>query len=283
MATDDSGELLRAGIEAVRAGQRQKARALLVQVLKADPRSELAWMWMVSAVDTDKERHFCLAKILEINPGNARARQMLQRIEQSGAAREGALPPAPRQPVYKASQPLPEPGEPPATASAPTDAVEQPAPPRADASVPEPARAERAPSAAGWRDWPEPDFEDNARPAAETAIGALRAEALEEQRDRRGRSRRLRRWLLFLLCLAMIVLAAVVISSRLDSALPGVAETPSATLEASPTSPATPTRRPTATATVTAPTPTQETTPPTEETTGAAGPAREGDLYQIVV
>lgn len=286
MASNDVQAWLKRGIQAAQAGDKKTAKDLFVQALKQNPRSELAWMWMVSVVDTDKERRFCLQKILEINPNNQRARQALQQMEQPAVPdwlREASLP----EPPTPKATPRP-------TAPAPAGFGAQP-----DTGAP---TGEAAPAAQEWADWELPDFEDEAGGAApaDASVDALRAQAVaaaEEERGRRGR-RRLRRVLLFLLTVAMIVLAVIVVPPRLPG---GVLGTTGTTPEATSTVAETPTEgapadgTPTPTTAVArtrTPTPTVETpeeagpapgvTPPTEENTDSEEAAvYEGEAYTL--
>jgi hypothetical protein len=63
------------------------ARRLLEQVVVADERNELAWIWLASVVNTLAERRTCLEKALEINPSNARARDALRKLTQESRQR----------------------------------------------------------------------------------------------------------------------------------------------------------------------------------------------------
>ncbi|MBZ0275850.1 MAG: hypothetical protein K8I60_06885, partial [Anaerolineae bacterium] len=73
-------ETLKAGIEAARRGDRNTARRLLRQVVTVNPDSEVAWMWLASAVESLDERRECLENALRINPKNTRAREALERL-----------------------------------------------------------------------------------------------------------------------------------------------------------------------------------------------------------
>jgi TolB protein len=86
LAANDVERNLRAGITAVRQGDRVRGRRLLSQVIRADPDNELAWMWMASAVNTNRERRACLERALEINPSNTRAREALAALPAASAA-----------------------------------------------------------------------------------------------------------------------------------------------------------------------------------------------------
>lgn len=73
-------QLLLRGVRAARAGQKQRAREALEKVLRADRSNEIAWIYLASVVDTNKERRVCLQQVLKINPGNARAQDALNSI-----------------------------------------------------------------------------------------------------------------------------------------------------------------------------------------------------------
>lgn len=75
MSTED---LLRRGIAAANSGDKETAHTLLGQVVLADPTSEQAWLVLSDCVPDLKQREQCLRKVLEINPANNIARQLLQ-------------------------------------------------------------------------------------------------------------------------------------------------------------------------------------------------------------
>ena len=81
---------LRAGIEAVKAGENDKARHLLEQVVEADQGNETAWLWLSAVVDTRAERLRCLETALKLNPANQDAKMALEWLR-SGVVSE--LPP----------------------------------------------------------------------------------------------------------------------------------------------------------------------------------------------
>lgn len=89
MSDNDFEQLLRDGVDAARRGDRQTARKLLEQVVSIDDNNEQAWMWLATCVNTLSERRACLQKVLEINPNNARAKEALANLGDSGSrARE---------------------------------------------------------------------------------------------------------------------------------------------------------------------------------------------------
>lgn len=74
-------DLLQKGIAAFQGGEREKARALLEQYVDIAPDDEQGWYYL-AAVENDpgiRKRH--LERVLEINPFNAKAREVLDRIK----------------------------------------------------------------------------------------------------------------------------------------------------------------------------------------------------------
>jgi hypothetical protein len=69
---------LRVGIEAVKAGEKGKARRLLEQVVEADQGNETAWLWLSAVVDSKAERIRCLEMALKLNPANQDAKLALE-------------------------------------------------------------------------------------------------------------------------------------------------------------------------------------------------------------
>jgi tetratricopeptide (TPR) repeat protein len=78
--------LLRLATVELEVGNKEKARQLLRQMLRANPRFEPAWLWMADAVDSDGERRFCLEQALVINRRNALARRRLEALTSDGAS-----------------------------------------------------------------------------------------------------------------------------------------------------------------------------------------------------
>ncbi|HEY2979553.1 MAG TPA: hypothetical protein VGJ22_00100, partial [Anaerolineales bacterium] len=72
-------------IEALKRGDRARAKELLTLLLKADQSNATYWVWMSAAVDTTKERIYCLQTALKLDSENATAKRGLVLL--------GALPP----------------------------------------------------------------------------------------------------------------------------------------------------------------------------------------------
>lgn len=96
MSTDRAKQLRQQGIAAAKAGDKEQARQLLQQSIRLEPNSEPAWLWLASVARDQRERVFCLRRILEINPANEQAIKALRQIGE--LADTGTLPAAPSAP-----------------------------------------------------------------------------------------------------------------------------------------------------------------------------------------
>src|SRR4051812_34339969 len=74
-------DLLEQGIIAARAGKREEARALLMQVVEDDEHNEQAWLWLAGVVDAPEDIRTCLQNVLDLNPANQQAQQGLAWVE----------------------------------------------------------------------------------------------------------------------------------------------------------------------------------------------------------
>ena len=72
-------------VEALREGDKAKARDLLTQLLKTDQNNTQYWIWLSAAVESTKERIYCLQTARQLDPENATAKRGLVLL--------GALPP----------------------------------------------------------------------------------------------------------------------------------------------------------------------------------------------
>lgn len=72
--------MIRAGVEAYRAGDKAKARQMLEKAIELDQYSEMAWLWLSAVVESKEEQKTCLENVLVINPQNERARQGLKSL-----------------------------------------------------------------------------------------------------------------------------------------------------------------------------------------------------------
>lgn len=72
-------------IEALRLGDKARAKDLLTRLLKTDQGNAIYWLWMSAAVDNAKERIYCLQTAFKLDPENTTAKR--------GLVLHGALPP----------------------------------------------------------------------------------------------------------------------------------------------------------------------------------------------
>ncbi len=89
--------MLQQAIEALRTGDRSRARDILRRLLKADQKNASYWVWLSAAVDNQKERLYCLQTAIQIDPKNAAAKRGLIML--------GALPPDDSIPPFPVNRP----------------------------------------------------------------------------------------------------------------------------------------------------------------------------------
>src|SRR5512132_2316650 len=81
----DSDAVFQEAVEALRGGNKSRARELLTGLLKTDQNNATYWVWMSATVDTTKERIYCLQTAFKLDPQNEAAKR--------GLILHGALPP----------------------------------------------------------------------------------------------------------------------------------------------------------------------------------------------
>ena len=77
--------LFQEAVEALRQKDRAKAKDMLTQLLKSDQKNVQYWIWLSAAVESNKERIYCLQTAHQLDPENATAKRGLVLL--------GALPP----------------------------------------------------------------------------------------------------------------------------------------------------------------------------------------------
>src|SRR5512133_1034608 len=80
----DNDAVFQEAVEALRVGNKSRARELLTGLLKTDQNNPTYWVWMSATVDTAKERIYCLQTAFKLDPQNAAAKR--------GLILHGALP-----------------------------------------------------------------------------------------------------------------------------------------------------------------------------------------------
>jgi len=76
-----STSTLERAVAAIKAGRRTEGRALLQQILSADPRNVSALLWMTEVANGVDERRKYLNQVLVIDPGNAAAIRGLELLQ----------------------------------------------------------------------------------------------------------------------------------------------------------------------------------------------------------
>ena len=84
-------------VEALRRGEKARAKELLTLLLKTDQNNSTYWVWLSAAVDNAKERIYCLQTALKLNPENSTAKRGLILL--------GALPPDPNVQPFPMNRP----------------------------------------------------------------------------------------------------------------------------------------------------------------------------------
>lgn len=72
--------MVRAGVDAYKAGKKAEARTMLERAIELDGYNETAWLWLSAVVESKEEQQTCLENVLVINPENDRARQGLKSL-----------------------------------------------------------------------------------------------------------------------------------------------------------------------------------------------------------
>ncbi|MBN1665679.1 MAG: tetratricopeptide repeat protein [Anaerolineales bacterium] len=70
-------KMFQQAMEAINAGQRERARDLLTRLLKVEKSQPEYWIWMSTVVDSPKEQVYCLQSALRLDPDNQVARNGL--------------------------------------------------------------------------------------------------------------------------------------------------------------------------------------------------------------
>ena len=78
---------LQEGISAAKAGQLEKARFLLLDVVEQNQANEVAWYWLYHVFHNIEDKRVCLENLIIINPTNLWAKQELLKYLDSGPAR----------------------------------------------------------------------------------------------------------------------------------------------------------------------------------------------------
>lgn len=98
-------------IAAINAGDNKTGQRLLTEIVQANPRDDLAWVWLARAVSAPERKEYCLKRALAINPHNREAQIDLQNLRQK--PRVQPAPPESQPPLPVRSNPILTPIPPP--------------------------------------------------------------------------------------------------------------------------------------------------------------------------
>jgi hypothetical protein len=99
--------LLAEGRDALLAGDKARAQALLQAAIRLNPHSEEAWMWLSGTHAAPADMAACLQQVLTINPDNEHAQEGLVWLEAEHGPLSQLLPPAaPHDPVVSHPEPV---------------------------------------------------------------------------------------------------------------------------------------------------------------------------------
>lgn len=70
-------------VQLIKAGDKQAALPILKDIVQTEPNNEMAWLWLYSCVESVPQKKYCLKKVLEINPSNQKAHDVLVKLETS--------------------------------------------------------------------------------------------------------------------------------------------------------------------------------------------------------
>lgn len=73
------------GINAYKMDRKELAKQFFEEAIRNDEENELAWLWLASVVESEREKISCLEKVLQINPENETAKNSLDKIRQQKA------------------------------------------------------------------------------------------------------------------------------------------------------------------------------------------------------
>ena len=76
-----TNEILQQAIAAIKSGEKERGRQLLVKALEQDEDNEAAWLWMSRCVDDRDVKRECFERVLAINPENKHAIEGLKHLE----------------------------------------------------------------------------------------------------------------------------------------------------------------------------------------------------------
>lgn len=88
-----SSDLFQQGVEAFQAGDKARAKQIMLEVTAADPNNDNAWYYLAAAETNREKRREYLQRVLQINPNHERARDVLAKLDaRAGGASDASAP-----------------------------------------------------------------------------------------------------------------------------------------------------------------------------------------------
>lgn len=79
-------ELFQTAVKKAKAGERNQARAMLIQLVETNPEHELAWLWLSELVADPEDKIIALENALTLNPQRSQTQMRLRQLRQKQAA-----------------------------------------------------------------------------------------------------------------------------------------------------------------------------------------------------
>ena len=67
--------LFQQAMDAFKAGRKDDARTLFMDIVERDKNHEQAWLYLSALVETLEEQQICLENVLTVNPNNEKAKK----------------------------------------------------------------------------------------------------------------------------------------------------------------------------------------------------------------
>ena len=80
------------GIDFFKSGNKTSALQIFLEVLKKEPKNEIAWLWLATCVEKPEQKRDCFHRILAINPNNTYAQKALAELELQALAESKPVP-----------------------------------------------------------------------------------------------------------------------------------------------------------------------------------------------
>jgi hypothetical protein len=85
--TDEVNVILQQAVAAIKSGEKEIGKRLLVEIIELDENNKVAWLWMTRCVTDRSVRRECFERVLEIDPNNELAQKGLRQLDTLGKAK----------------------------------------------------------------------------------------------------------------------------------------------------------------------------------------------------